>query len=533
MKINFSRIIEIKNLTVSYNSNKIPILRNLHLDMKRGENLAIIGESGCGKSTFAKSLINMLPEGSICEGDLFIDGKDLRNMTKEELEIFRRTKFGYIYQDSIKKLNPLMSVGAHLYELLKIHWRYKSNIFIEKSVKEIFNKVRIDTSRLNSYPHEFSGGMRQRVCIALALALNPLILIADEPTTSLDSLTSYEIMKELVDLCKNFGSTLILISHDIGLAAKWCKEVAIIENGMIIERGSITEIFNSPKSAIGKKLVNSSVSSVEPNLNDNKLNEIILEAENLRYWYRLNSSIINPKWNRALNEVTFKLKINETIGVVGLSGSGKSTLGKALVGLLELRGGNIKYYINNNKFKSIKNQKINSLNIIQMIFQDPFSSLNPKMTIIDTLEDIGRMNDFYKPKNFRKEIYSIFNKLHLPINNNFLNSYPSQLSGGQLQRISIARAILLKPKILICDESLNMLDAPVKIEILQLLRKIQNEMQISIIFITHELGLAKKFCDRILIINKGKIIEEGYSQNIFKDPKHSITKNLIHSSLDI
>ena len=215
MKISSSKIIEINNLTISYKKNLVPILKDLKINIKKGENLAIIGPSGCGKSTFAKAIVQMLPDGTNVSGELLINGKDPRKFNREELQLFRRNVFGFIYQDSIKKLNPLMTVGEHLFELLRIHWRNKSNISINKMVRATFEKVGISQERLNSYPHEFSGGMRQRVCIALALALNPQLLIADEPTTSLDTYTSYEVMKELLYLCKVFGSTLILISHDI------------------------------------------------------------------------------------------------------------------------------------------------------------------------------------------------------------------------------------------------------------------------------------------------------------------------------
>ena len=531
MKINSSKIIEVNNLEVSYPSNQFPILKNFRLEIIKKEHTAIIGSSGCGKSTLAKSLVQMLPEGTKCKGNLLVDGKDPRKMNNEELQIFRRTKFGFIYQDSIKRLNPLMTVGDHLYELLKIHWRNKSKVLLQKNVKNIFNKVGIGNERLCSFPHEFSGGMRQRVCIAMALALKPPLLIADEPTTSLDTQTSHQIMNQLLYLCKTYGSTLILISHDIALAAKWCKKLAIIDSGTVVEKGEIKNILNFPQSTIGKELVKSNSYKLNANLSFNKNQELILEAINLRCWYKLNSSIFKPKWNKALNEVSFKLFRNETLGIVGKSGSGKSTLGRALIGLLKKRGGQIKIFLNS--FENQKNKRINISRNIQMIFQDPFSSLNPKMTIKDILEDIYLIHNQYNFHQMQKELKSILSKLNLPYDSNFLNSYPDELSGGQLQRISIARALLIKPQILICDESLNMLDASVKIEILYLLRKIQEDMSLSIIFITHDLGLAKRFCNRLLVMNNGEIIEEGYSNDVFEKPKNLITQNLLKSSLNI
>ncbi len=531
MKINFSEIIEINNLTVTYSSNQKPVLKNLQLKVNKGDHLALIGPSGCGKTTLAKSIVNMLPKNSIYSGEIFVKGKNCKEMNNEELQTFRRGNIGYIYQDSIKKLNPLMTVQDHLCELLKIHRPHISDFEIKKSVYEIFFKVGIDIKRLNSYPHEFSGGMRQRVCIALALALNPSIIIADEPTTSLDSYTSYKIMDELLNLCKKFDSTLILISHDINLAAKWCKKIAIFEKGIIKEHGEIKEVLTSPKSDIGKKLVSSAFYKLQSNRLFSKENPVILEVENLRCWYRSSYSFFNTKWNKAINQVSFKLFRNETLGFVGTSGSGKSTLGRALVGLLDIRGGNIKINIDNKSLN--RNIKIKKARNIQMIFQDPFSSLNPKMTVQRILEDILLVHNSSNKKIIKDKIKLILHKLDLPSDYNFLNSYPNELSGGQLQRVAIARALLINPKILICDESVTMLDATVKVDILKLLRQIQEEMTLSIIFITHDLALAKKFCDRLLIINKGIVVEEGDSIQVFNHPKHIVTKNLISSSLNI
>tara|TARA_B100001115_G_C15839284_1_gene420317 strand:+ start:1195 stop:2790 length:1596 start_codon:yes stop_codon:yes gene_type:complete len=530
MKISSSNIIKICNLSVSYKNNKRPILNSLTLDINKGENLAIIGPSGCGKSTFAKTIVQMLPKGTKVYGKLLVNGKDPSRFNKEELQIFRRTVFGFIYQDSIKKLNPLMTVGEHLFELMKIHWRYKSNISINKMVRSVFHKVGLSNERLNSYPHEFSGGMRQRVCIALALALNPKLLIADEPTTSLDTHTSYEIMKELLYLCKKFGSTLILISHDINLASAWCNKVAIMNNGCFEEFGDIKKILKSPNSKIGKKLVNSINCDLKPKSFLDLNRTVILEVTNLRYWFKLNSSIFRPKWNKALNEVSFKLFTNETLGIVGMSGCGKSTLSRALTGLIKVRGGYINYFKSDNNQNSERFYKRNN---IQIIFQDPFSTLNPKMTIKNILEDVCFINNIFNRNAIIHEINSFLKQVNLPTTEDFINSYPHQLSGGQLQRISIVKALLVKPTILICDESVNMLDAAIKIEILHLLRKIQENMNLTIIFITHDLGLAKNFCNRLLVMSNGRIVEEGYPNDIFDTPKHLITKKLLKSSLNI
>jgi len=531
MKIDLRKIIEINNLSVSYGKNLKPTLKNFTLDVFERNHLAIIGSSGCGKSTLVKSIVQMLPEGAIYKGRLLINGRDPRNLNNEALKVFRRSHFGFVYQDSIKKLNPLMSVGEHLFELLKLHFINQSNSYLSKKVVEIFSKVGISSKRLNSFPHEFSGGMRQRVCIALAIALNPKIIIADEPTTSLDAYTSYEIMKQLLRLCDEYSSTLLLVTHDIALASKWCKRIAIIDEGVIAEQGFFKDVMQSTQSNIGKKLLKAASLSIKKLPLSDINSEVVLEVGNLRHWYRLNSSLIKPKWNKAINEISFKLFKNETLGVVGISGSGKSTLGKVLTGLLDKRGGYINTYMNH--LSRNKKQKINNAKNIQMIFQDPYSSLNPKMTIKEILEDVYFIHNQFDRKKMKIELISVLKKLNLPYKDIFINQYPNQLSGGQLQRISIARALLIKPRILICDESLNMLDASVKIEILQLLRKIQREMNLSIIFITHDLGLAQKFCNRLLVINEGIIIEEGETKAIFKDPQNKITKTLIECSLSI
>ena len=531
MEIKKDKILQVKNLSVKYGRNHQSTIKNFMLEIVRGDHLAIIGPSGCGKTTFAKTLVNMLPDNATIEGDISISGLDPRKIDKKEIEAFRRYNFGFIYQDSIKKLNPLMKVSTHLYELFKIHYPNRSGESINELVKDVFGKVGISYERLDSFPHQFSGGMRQRVSIAMALALKPKILIADEPTTSLDTKTSFEIMKEISDLCKKFGTTLILISHDINLALKWCKKVAIIERGSIVEKGNVKDVLKSPKSDIGKKLINASKIFLDKNSKYIFENDVLLEVNNLRYWYKLNSSIFSTKWNKALNEVSFKLYRNETLGIVGASGSGKSTLCRALIGLLKVRGGEIKIY--EKDLLSINNNFLYKPKIIQIIFQDPFSSLNPKMTIKNILKDILFIRKITDKKQIDREINLICENLNLPIDHEFLNSYPSQLSGGQLQRISLARSLLLKPRILICDESVNMLDASVKIEILKLLRLMQEKMNLTIIFITHDLGIAKKFCNRLIVMNNGKIVDQGNTSTIFSNTKNKYTQSLINSSLNL
>jgi len=530
MKINESKILEVRNLNVKYAPNQKFTIKNANLDLYKGDHLAIIGPSGCGKTTFVKTIVHMLPEGSITEGHIKIFGQDITKIDKKEIQLFRRNNFGFIYQDSIKKLNPLMTVGDHLYELFKTHFQDKPSLIIKEFVEETFRRVGIQYERLDSFPHQFSGGMRQRVSLAMALALKPKILIADEPTTSLDTKTSFEVMNEIKYLSERSGTTLVLISHDINLAAKWCKKVLIMDQGLIKEQGNIKAVLKSPKSEICTKLVKASNISLKPTKTISFKNDVILESNNLRHWYKLNSSIFRPKWNKALKEVSFKLYRNETLGIVGSSGSGKSTLCRALIGLLKVRGGEIKVTDKNQK---LNKKKSNNFKNIQIIFQDPFSSLNPKMKIKNILKDILLIQKKSNNNQIKNEINLILNNLNLPTDSEFLNSYPSQLSGGQLQRISIARSLLLKPKILICDESVNMLDAHLKIETLLLLRKIQEKMDLSIIFITHDLGIAKNFCNRLLVMNYGKIIEEGDSSTVFSNPKNNITKALVDSCLNL
>ncbi len=531
MKIKKDKILEVKNLNVKYGFKKKPILKNFSFEINKGDHLAIIGPSGCGKTTFAKTLVNMLPENLISTGSILISGSEIRKKNRQGEQLFRRKNFGFIYQDSIKILDPLMKVGDHLRELFKTHYPRKSSAIIDELVKEVFRKVGIASERLDSFPHQFSGGMRQRVSIAMALALKPKILIADEPTTSLDTNNSFEIMREIFDLCQKFDTTLILISHDINLAAKWCKKVLIIDNGLIVEKGNIMDVFKSPKSDIGMKLVNSSKIILESNTKSISKHDVVLEVNNLRHWYKINSSVFRPKWHKALNEISFKLYRNETLGIVGSSGSGKSTLCRALIGLLKLRGGEIKFCDKN--FQSKNHRTYRNHKHIQIIFQDPFSSLNPKMKIRNILKDIFFIQKISNQNQIYKEIKLILSNLNLPWCNEFLDSYPSQLSGGQLQRIALARSLLLKPKILICDESVNMLDASVKIDILELLRLMQRRMNLTIIFITHDLGIAQRFCDRLLVMHQGKIVDEGDSSTIFSNTKNIYTQSLINSSLNI
>ena len=444
------------------------------------------------------------------------------------MQKIRGKQVGFIFQDPMSRLNPLMTIGDHIVDTLRAHDDSQPIKFSLKRAKSLLEKVGINPLRFNSFPHEFSGGMRQRVAIALAIALKPSLIIADEPTTSLDTIISNQIMSELSSLCNENRTTLLLISHDLSMAAKWCNKIAILDSGQIIESGNIKDIVCNPKTYIAQRLVHSS-RILEGN-ERGKISESkeLLKVNGLRCWHNMGFFPFKSFWLKAVNEVTFSLHEGETLGIVGPSGCGKSTLCRALVGLLPTRGGNIIYLgkdiatINGTSLKQLRRN-------IQIIFQDPFSCLNPKMSIIDAIIDPILIHDLLNRSQARAKARNLLTLVGLKPVEFFEKRFPSQLSGGQQQRVVIARALALSPKILICDESVSMLDAEVQAEVLELLRSLQEKLNLSILFITHDLAVASGFCHRVLVFDKGKIIEENSGENMLDHPQEKLTKQMIEA----
>ena len=520
-------VLEIQDLQMRYPKSTEWTLNNLNLRLDPGESLALVGSSGCGKSTIAKTIIQLLPSGSICNGKILVQGKDPRQLSKSELRKLRGEKVGLIFQDPMTRLNPLLKIGDHLIDTLKAHKPKTTSSWQKDRAKELLETVGINSNRMNAYPHEFSGGMRQRVAIALAISLNPQLVIADEPTTSLDMAIANQIMGELSKLCQNLGSSLLLISHDLAMAGRWCNQMAIVDQGKIVEEAPSYEVLSHPKSNLGQRLIKAA-RTYEKFSNTSKANLPLLKIENLRCWHAIGGLPWSPIWLKAVNGINFSVNYGESLGIVGKSGCGKSTLCRALVGLTPIRGGIIK--LQGESLFTLKNKSNKKIRkTIQMVFQDPLASLNPKMTIIEIISDALLIHKLANRSQAKEKARKILSKVGLNPVEAYINRFPKELSGGQQQRVAIARALTLNPKVLIFDESISMLDPEIQVEILELLRQLQQTLDLAIILITHELSIATGFCNRLIVLDKGKIVEEGSGQQLLTNPQAGTTKELIEA----
>jgi len=525
MPINSGHLLEINDLSVRYPSSSEWVLDGLYLSLSSQDRFALVGPSGSGKSTVARVALNMLPQGSICKGGLLIAGNDPRNLNSVELRTLRGSQVGVIFQDPMTRLNPLMTIGTHLLDTLQSHRPNKSFAWRKQKADQLLQKVGINPERFDAYPHEFSGGMRQRIVIALAIALEPLLVIADEPTTSLDVEVANKVMGELTSLCNEIGSALLLITHDLAMAAKWCDQIGILDQGKIVEHGLSNQILMNPYSHTGKKLISAARKKEDFDSYFVFNSPSVLEVNNLRCWHPVSVAPFRVHWIKAVDEMSFSLHKGEILGIVGASGCGKSTLCRALLGLTPIRGGTVKWQGFN-----ISSKKKNHLNIsknIQMVFQDPLACLNPKMRVGEAIADPFFIHNLYTRAEASEKVRHLLDQVGLTPAEKFQNRLPCELSGGQQQRVVIARALALSPKVLICDESLSMLDAEIQVEILNLLLHLKEDLELSILFITHDLLVASSFCNRLIILDKGRIVEEGTGKLLFNQPQAEMTKRLV------
>ena len=541
-------LLEVDNLTVRY-GEALPAVDRVSFQLQAGEALGLIGESGCGKSTVGRSLINLLPRYASSEGTVYIDGEAIA--TKKD-GAWRGEKVGLIFQDPMTRLNPLMSIEAHGMELLNSHFPKLSTTSAKQRLKESLQAVRIDPSRAKQYPHEFSGGMRQRVAIALALLLNPVLLIADEPTTSLDVTVATEILKELTELRRSRGMGLLLVTHDLGMVAEYCDRIAVMYKGAIVETGTVTDIFTNPQHPYTQSLLRSvlhfhpealetvesadhspaeATSATDPDKSTEP--QVIVNVSHLKKHYITGGNFLerltNPEAGivKAVDGIDLEIYAQECFGIIGESGSGKSTTGRAILQLIKLDRGSV--YFNGVDLTSLAPQQMRKMRSqMQMIFQDPKACFSPKMTIFRSVADpllIHRLVTNLEAA--REPVTKILEKVGLDFQ--LADRYPSDLSGGQLQRVAIARALITNPKLVICDEPVSMLDASIQSQVLQLMRDLQQEFKLTYIFITHDLAVAQFFCDRIAVMRKGKIVEQGTTQAVLTNPQQAYTKSLIAS----
>ena len=556
-----NELLEIVGLDVSFPSQHgtTYAVRDVSINLKPGEVLGVVGESGAGKSTIGNAVINLLePPGKITNGKVLFQGENISGLDDKEMRDIRGQKIGMIFQDPLTSLNPLMTIGTQLLETIAKTTKLGGNAAFKKAI-ELLEAVGIEqpAGRFRAYPHEFSGGMRQRVVIALALAGDPDLIIADEPTTALDVSIQEQILELIRVLCRKRKLGVIIITHDIGVIANIADRVAVMYDGSVVETGEVRQILMAPKHEYTKSLIAAvprgdtkferfkSVDYIEGgkqacksiDVEQHWLGEKVrknstdkaISIEGLNKKFVIKKAVFerNRVYLKAVKDVTFSVEEGETFGLVGESGSGKSTIARLIVGLSKVDRGSIQIFGQEVSNKRKDQKVIAAQRDLQMIFQDPYSSLNARMRVQDIIAEPIR---YYQTASSDRETLQIVRDLldHVGLGATAMLKYPHEFSGGQRQRISIARALASRPKILICDEPTSALDVSVQAHILNLLKDLQDELRLTMLFISHDLPVIRQMCDKVAVMRHGAICEIATTGNLFDAPNHEYSKHLLN-----
>ena len=517
-------LMEVRNLSVEFHTamGVVRAVRNVSYHVDRGETLAILGESGSGKSVSASAIMNLIdmPPGRITSGEILLDGVDLLQMPAQKRREVNGRRIAMIFQDPLSHLNPVYTVGWQIREALTTHGADSATARAE--ALRLMTRVGIsDPGRsLDKYPHEFSGGQRQRVMIAMALALRPDLLIADEPTTALDVTVQAEVLALLEELQEETGMAILLITHDLGVVSEIADRVVVMEKGVLVESGTVREVYKNPQHPYTRKLI-----AAVPGKGE--MHQPIIRAEPV-----LAVRDVRKRYGafEALKGVSFDLMPGETLAVVGESGSGKSTLARILLRLDEPDGGSA-FWKGRDLFALSPGELFKLRRDLQMVFQDPTQSLNPRMTVYQLISEAWIIHPDILPKaKWRERVAELLAQVGLGPEH--MGRYPHQFSGGQRQRIAIARALALEPQLIICDEAVSALDVSVQAQVIALLDKLRKEMGIAFIFIAHDLPVVRDFADHVMVMQKGEVVELGTVRDVFDAPREPYTRALLAAGLD-
>ena len=545
-----SELFNVDNLQVAYpSSQKQPnwAVDRVSFTLNPGERLGLVGESGCGKSTLGRAAMRLLPPASRIEGQVWFKGQSVFALNPSQMRQFRGEVVALVFQDPMTRLDPLMTIGEHCIETLRAHEPQSRRQAKERAIATL-EAVRIPANRWGQYPHEFSGGMRQRVAIALALLLNPKLIVADEPTTSLDVTVASEILQELTRLCQERQMALLLISHDLAMVGEYCDRMAVMYQGKIVETGAVRSILTRPQHDYTKSLLQAALHVQAEGLEAPRLEERgdkrelfdvrspILKVKDLKQHYTLEGNFIKQLFSqektsliKAVDGVSFELYPGEILGLVGESGCGKSTLSRTILQLVSPTAGTVEFLgedltqLSSAQIRSKRRQ-------MQMVFQDPHACLNPLMKVGESIADPLFIHGLATPSEAKVKVEQMLKRVGLTPVDDYYSRYPSDLSGGQQQRVAIARALITQPQLLICDEPVSMLDASVQTQVLELMLDLKSEFNLTYLFITHDLWVARFFCDRIAVMNAGKIVELGSTKQIFTCPQHPYTQKLLQAA---
>jgi peptide/nickel transport system ATP-binding protein len=531
-------LLSIKNLTIKIGGQII--LSNISLDIKKNQVLGLVGESGSGKSFTALSILDLINIKNLnIEGEIIFNGTKLNNLSFREFQKIRGKEISIIFQEPMSSLNPSMKCGDQISEIILNHEKINKKNAKKKSL-ELIQKVQLKHSELvyEKYPHQLSGGQQQRIMIAIAIACKPKLLIADEPTTSLDGIVKNDIISLIKSLQDEYKMSVLFISHNLKLVAKFVDSLIILKNGLIIEKGVSSKVFNYPKSKYTQHLINSSPpTSNRPNrliTSKTKKNKLITKEERTRIHLKIYNKTpilkvnkLNVSYGNAkiIKDISFDLYRGETLGIVGESGSGKSTIAKSILGIVKTENGEV--YFKDENIKNISNSVFRKK--VQLIFQDPYSSLNSEVSVGKSIiEPMIAHKIFSSKKEMKTRVLELLNQVGL-LESDY-NKFPNQFSGGQRQRIVIARALALNPEIIICDESVSALDVSVQAQILNLLSDLKEIYLFTFIFISHDMSVIKYFTDRLIVLKKGEIVEFNETDLLFEKPKKPYTKALLKAS---
>lgn len=557
-------ILEIQNLSIAFNNEgkESIVLKDINIHVKKGEIVGIVGESGSGKSVSSLSVLQLLPKGisQIKNGSILYHNPDngTQNLINvPNINMFRGNKISMVFQEPMTSLNPVHKCGRQVQEILLIHKKTNKQVG-KKHVLQLFEEVKLPNPQriYNAYPHQLSGGQRQRVMIAMALACKPDILIADEPTTALDVTVQKSVLNLLKELQAKYAMSIIFISHDLELMAQIADSVYVMRHGEIVEFGDVATIFKEPKHPYTKGLlackapldkrplklmtvedfINNTIAIDNENNNERAErlallydNKVLIKTNTINKSYTTQRTLLGKTKSsvHVLKNIDLEIFQGEILGLVGESGCGKSTLGRALLKLIDIDSGNIFFKDQNlNRFSKKELKKFRQA--VQIIFQDPYSSLNPKIKIGKAILEVMRVHKILGTDTLRKEwIYELMRKVNL--DESYFDRYPHQLSGGQRQRICIARALATKPELIICDEAVSALDVSVQAQVINLLKQIQKEFNLTLLFISHDLSVVKYISDRIAVMNQGLIVEIQESDSLYRNPQSPYTKQLIEA----
>jgi len=524
-------LLTVKNLTVATATRTL--VNGVNFSVEKGKTTALVGESGSGKTLSALAVMGLLPQGLSATADaLTFDSKNLLTLTAGQRRRLRGRHMAMIFQEPATALNPVLTCGYQVEEAFIIHNPRMPKAERRERVLKLFKQVQLPNPAaiMQAYPHQISGGQRQRVMIAMALAHGPELLVADEPTTALDVTVQAEIIKLVKDLQQKLGMAMLWITHDFGVVRQLADTVTVMQNGQVVESGAAKTLLTKPKTAYTKQLLGATLSlNTKPIARGNKNPSLILKVENLGHTYPARGGWLFGKKQvePALHNAAFTLHQGRTLGVVGESGSGKSTLARVLTRLAAAHKGGTVVFLGKNMLALTGEDLRQARKNMQMVFQDPVTSLNPKMTVGESIMEGVRAHSLPLPVPPAQYAANLLAEVGLP--EDAAQRYPHQFSGGQRQRIAIARALALQPRLVVADEPVSALDVSVQAQILALFRKIQQEHNTSFIFISHDLRVISHLADDVLVLNQGKVVEQGPTQQIFAHPRNAYTKRLLAS----